>query len=405
MSKTKRVEFSGHAGNRLAGALGLPARAEPKGFVLFAHCFSCGKDSLAAARISRALVAHGYAVLRFDFTGLGDSQGDFGNTGFASNVDDLVAAAAFLREEMAGPSLLVGHSLGGTAVIAAAARIPEVKAVVTIGSPAQPSHVLKNISLRKADDDGSDRALIGGREFAVQPAFVEQFQQAAATESLATMKKALLVLHAPLDEVVGIDEAGKIFQAAKHPKSFIALDGANHLLTRTADAQYVADTITAWVSRYLPQPPKEDDKPVTGGHVRVDELDHKFLRQIATDDHAWLSDEPKSMGGGNLGPDPYEHLLAALGACTSMTIRMYANRKNIPLEEVEVMLSHERRYVDDCDNCEQPQAKLEVISRSISLQGDLNEAQVARLLAIADRCPVHRTIESGPVIETSLVQS
>ncbi len=396
----RRITFDGHNGNELAGSLAIPDLVQPKAVVLFAHCFTCGKDSAAASRIARFLAASGFAVLRFDFTGLGGSAGDFGNTGFASNVADLVAAADFLREELAAPSVLIGHSLGGTAAIAAAAEIPEVRAVATIGSPATPAHVLKNISL--ASSGGQSIASIGGRDFPVAADFVEKISEDVVSTRLASLKRALMVFHAPFDDIVSIDEAGKIFQAAKHPKSFVSLDDADHLLTRLADAEYVAETIAAWVQRYVPASEDSDKPSPPGGHVRVDEINQKFLRQVAADEHAWLADEPKAVGGDNLGPDPYEHLLAALGTCTSMTIRMYANRKKLPLEDVEILLDHKRVHAEDCDDCDNPKSMIDVISRTVSFKGDLDEAQIERLLSIADRCPVHRTLENQPVIQTRL---
>jgi len=400
MPTTRKLEFPNAQGHSLAGALTLPD-LPPRAFVLFAHCFTCGKDIAAAARIARSLAGHRLAVLRFDFTGLGGSGGDFANSNFTSNVDDLVAAADYLAEHYAAPGVLIGHSLGGTAVLAAAPRIDACRAVVTIGAPATPEHVERQFAARldEIESTGAATVQLAGREFRIQRQFLDDLRQHSVAERLGRLRRALLVFHAPLDDVVSIDEAGAIFQAARHPKSFVALDGADHLLSRSADAQFVADTTATWVRRYLPAP--EDERPnVAGGEVLVGELDRKFLRQVSSDDHAWLADEPKRMGGGNLGPDPYEHLLAALGTCTSMTVRMYANRKNWPLDDIDVRLSHSREHAEDCENCDDKATRVEVLRREITLHGELSAEQRQRLLEIADRCPVHRTLEGELRIET-----
>jgi putative redox protein len=407
LAKHERVTFSGSTGATLAGTLSTPDYGTPKGVALFAHCFTCSKNSAAASRISRTLADTGFAVLRFDFTGLGGSDGDFGSTGFASNVEDLAVAAKFLEQSIGSPTVLIGHSLGGTAVLAAAVALTDCRAVVTIGAPASPAHVMKHLgqSASSADVTSADSDVqmltIGGREFAVQRGFIEGFDEPAVTEYLSRMKKALLIFHAPFDEIVNIEEAGKLFLAAKHPKSFVSLDGADHLLSRLEDAQYVAVTIAAWVSRYL-DPLQTDRDLVPGGHVWVGEGNQRFLRDLSSDDHQWVADEPKAAGGDNLGPDPYEHLLAALGACTSMTLRMYANRKKLPLDDVRVELNHQRVHADDCESCEDREGQLDVIHRTISLQGELTDEQVNRLLQIADRCPVHRTLENAPIVKTVL---
>lgn len=400
MPTRQRITFANHSGEQLAAALELPDRP-PRAFALFAHCFTCGKDIAAATRISRTLAANGLAVLRFDFTGLGGSEGDFANTNFSSNVADLLAAAEFLRTEHAAPQLLIGHSLGGTAVLAAAPEIPESKAVVTIGAPASPDHVIKQFAddVLDIETDGDAVVALAGREFRIQRQFVDDLRSHPLTDRLGSLNKALLVFHAPFDATVDVSQASKIFTAAKHPKSFISLDGADHLVSKLEDAQYVADTISTWMGRHLAD--ANTDKPdVAGGEVFVGEGNQRFLREVASDDHAWVADEPKRVGGDNLGPDPYEHLLAALGTCTSMTIRMYANRKQWPLADVQVQLRHSREHAQDCEECDEKPAQVDVLSRAIRLDGDLDESQRARLMEIADRCPVHRTLEGNLRIDT-----
>lgn len=409
MPTRQRISFANDAGEQLSASLELPD-TQARAFALFAHCFTCGKDNAAASRISRTLAAKGIAVLRFDFTGLGSSEGDFANSNFHSNVQDLLAAAEFLRTEFSAPQLLIGHSLGGTAVLAAAPQIAEATAIVTIGSPANPEHLIKQFAgqLEKIERDGVATVALAGREFQIQRQFVEDLRQQPLTQQLGSLKKALLVMHAPFDNIVDIGQAGEIFGAAKHPKSFISLDGADHLVSTLEDAQYVADTISSWVGRHIVI--KETDAPdsnakveIPGGQVFIGEGNQRFLREVATDDHAWLSDEPKRMGGDNLGPDPYEHLLASLGTCTSMTIRMYANRKKWPLEDVRILLEHSREHAKDCEDCDDKPTKVDVLSRRITLVGPLDEKQRARLMQIADRCPVHRTLEGELRIDTHQV--
>jgi putative redox protein len=402
MPSRKRIEFPNADGQMLAAALELPD-TDPKAYAVFAHCFTCGKDIAAASRISRTLAANGIAVLRFDFTGLGGSDGDFANTNFTSNAQDLLAAVAFLRAQYQAPALLIGHSLGGTAVLAVAAQVPETRAVVTIGAPAAPDHVLKQFkdSQAKIADDGEAVVSLAGRDFTIRQQFIDDLQTNPLSETLPRLKKALLIFHAPFDTSVSIDNAGELFVAAKHPKSFISLDGADHLVSRLEDAQYVAETLCTWASRYLDPVAEAPAPDVPGGEVLIAEGNHRFLRQVSTDDHAWVADEPKRVGGNNLGPDPYEHLLAALGTCTSMTIRMYANRKKWPLEDIDVQLRHDREHSTDCEGCEDKPLQIDVLSRTIRLVGELDEDQRARLMQIADRCPVHRTLEGQLEIRTT----
>lgn len=405
MSRRNKLEFPGTDGLMVAGLLETPD-TNPHSFVLFAHCFTCGKDVVSASRIARALVSRGYAVLRFDFTGLGNSDGDFANSNFSSNVGDLVSAADFLRENYRAPSLLIGHSLGGAAVLAAAHAMKEVKGVVTIGAPADPEHVLKQFGCKvdEISKEGIAEVQLAGRPFTIKKQFLEDLADQYQSERIASLKKALLVFHSPVDATVSIDEAEKIYRSAKHPKSFVSLDDADHLLTRARDAEYVAGTISAWATRYISEPENIEKKnsEVTAGQVMVTEKNKQFTRTVIADTHVWLADEPTAVGGSDLGPDPYEHLLAALGTCTSMTIRMYANHKKLPLEDVTVTLSHDRRHIDDCKGCEEAPQKIEVITRSVTLTGDLSEENRQRLLQIADRCPVHRTLHGDLRIQTKL---
>jgi uncharacterized OsmC-like protein/alpha/beta superfamily hydrolase len=405
MSKRIKVEFSGTDGLMVAGLLETPD-SNPHSFALFAHCFTCGKDVLSASRISRALVARGYAVLRFDFTGLGGSDGDFANSNFSSNINDLVLAADFLRGNYRAPSLLIGHSLGGAAVLAAAHAMQEVQGVVTIGAPADPQHVVKQFGCKtdEISEAGVAEVQLAGRPFTIKKQFLDDLADQYQSEKIASLRKALLVFHSPVDATVSINEAEKIYRQAKHPKSFVSLDDADHLLSKAKDAEYVANTIAAWATRYVAEPENIEQKAgtVNAGHVMVAEKNKQFTRTVISDSHAWLADEPIAVGGQDLGPDHYEHLLAAPGTCTSMTIRMYANHKKQPLDDVTVTLSHDRQYIDDCEGCDEKPQKIEVIYRTVTLKGDLSEQNRQRLVEIADRCPVHRTLKSDLEIRTQL---
>ena len=397
----KKVEFHSQ-GQHLAGLLETPDQTI-RAYVLFAHCFTCGKDVAAASRISRFLVQHGFAVFRFDFTGLGNSDGDFANTNFSSNTEDLLSAARFLEQEYEAPQLLIGHSLGGAAVLAMAAQLHKVKAVVTIGAPYEASHVIHNFDahLDSIEQSGSAKVSLGSREFTIKKQFLDDLRS-QTTEHIKHLDKALLVLHSPIDLTVDISDAEKIYKAAKHPKSFVSLDTADHLLSKSADSEYVAQTISGWASRYIPKP--EISVPsITKGHVLVAELDHKFQQEVFSDHHHWFADEPTQSGGKNSGPDPYEHLLAALGTCTAMTIRMYADHKKIPLEHVEVSLSHERNYLDDASRVSEEDKKIEVLIRKVQLLGPLSDVEKQRLMEIADRCPVHLTLHNNPQVLTTLI--
>jgi len=402
----KKFSFPNDKGLQLSALMERPDPATwpgaPRAYAVFAHCFTCGKDMAAASRISRSLTHKGMAVLRFDFTGLGNSDGDFGNSGFSSNVRDLVAAANYLADHHAPPELLVGHSLGGAAVLCAAHHLPSVKAIATIGAPSTADHVMhlfKDIE-KTLETTGEATLNLVGREFPVKKAFLDDLRQYANTERIKKLRRALLVLHAPLDNVVAIDEAARIFGAAMHPKSFVSLDDADHLLTRKEDAEYAAAVISAWAEPYLSPLQSGDSPAVQPGEVMVQEADARFARVIGMHNHRMLADEPRKFGGMDLGPNPYELLLSALGACTSMTIRMYANHKNIKLDDVQVRVTHDRVHADDCMECADRQGAIERFQRWISLKGDLTEAQKKRMLEIADRCPVHRTLESGPIIVT-----
>lgn len=398
---TERFTFEGHAGDELAARLDTPEMGH-LATAVFAHCFTCGKDIAAARRISRRLCAMGIAVLRFDLTGLGHSGGEFANTTFATNAEDLVRAAQALEARGHPPALLVGHSLGGAAVLKAAPDIASARAVVAIGAPSDPAHVTRVFGdrLDEIRREGAAEVTLAARTVTIGRAFLDDIAEAKLTDAIGAMGKALLVLHSPVDEVVGIDNASDIFLAAKHPKSFVTLDDADHLLSRPEDAEYAAEVIAAWAGRYvdLPAPPPPEGAPE--GVVRVSESDAGgFLQDVSAGPrHHLLADEPKDRGGTDEGMTPYQLLAAALGTCTSMTLRLYARRKDWPLAHVSVDVTHEKLHAEDKDH----EGRIDRLDRTIHLEGDLTDDQRQRLLQIADRCPVHRTLTGEIRIETAL---
>ncbi|HUN99869.1 MAG TPA: bifunctional alpha/beta hydrolase/OsmC family protein [Bradyrhizobium sp.] len=395
----ERFQFTGSEGHQLAATLDRPDGAI-SAYALFAHCFTCGKDVLAAKRIAVALAAKGIAVLRFDFTGLGSSEGDFANSTFSSNVADLVRAADHLRETYQAPSLLIGHSLGGAAILAAADQIPEAKAVVTIAAPSDPAHVTGLFKDRVEDIRklGKVEVTLAGRPFQIKREFLDDIAEHGLTTHVANLHKALLIMHAPTDDTVNIDNATRIFVAAKHPKSFVSLADADHLLTNRRDANYVADVIAAWAERYI-EPATMDNATESAEAprkvvVRETRAAGKFQNTVSIGMHHLLADEPASAGGEDSGPGPYDFVLAGLGACKSMTMRLYADRKSFPLERATVTLSHGKIYAKDCAECETKEGMLDQIEVAIGLEGPLDADQRKRILEIADKCPVHRTLTS-----------
>lgn len=404
--ETRKVSFPGAQGDTLAARLDVPV-GKPRGYALFAHCFTCSKDIAAARQIAGGLAAQGLAVLRFDFTGLGHSEGEFANTTFASNIQDLVAAADWMRGEGMAPALLIGHSLGGAAVLSAASHIPEVKGIATIGAPADPEHVVHNFGadLDVIERDGEAEVSLAGRNFRIRKSFIDDLKTHDLEKRIANLKRDLLIFHAPLDMTVGIENASRIFAAAKHPKSFVSLDKADHLLTRAADARYVASIIGAWAGRLVPE-----DAPLQlaarEGEVVVAHLgEGKFPQTVLAAGHRLRADEPKNVGGDNSGPAPYDFLLAGLGACTNMTLALYAERKGWQIDHLETRLRHSKVHADDCTACETQAGKIDTISREIIIEGPLDAEQRQKLREIADKCPVHRTLHSEIMIETEMVET
>jgi len=402
--------FTGASGAQLSARLDMPA-GRVEAYALFAHCFTCSKDLTASRKVAESLTAAGIAVLRFDFTGLGSSEGDFASTNFSLNLADLKSAADYLRQNYEAPSLLVGHSLGGAAVIAVAAEIPEVKAVATIAAPADATHVTENFAGKLAEirEKGEAKVSLGERPFTIKKQFLDDLDQHNVEKSAASLDRALLILHSPIDTTVGIDNARRLFDAARHPKSFCSLDQADHLLSDKRDAAYAATVISAWATRYIgtrdPMPEEQEED----GYVELTETGHgKFQNAVKVGPHGMLADEPTSVGGLGTGPTPYEYLSIALGACTNMTLRMYADHKDIPLENVSIRVRHDRKHIDDCEHCTEEDREMgthiDHFERELTFTGDLDEANRKRLLEIADKCPVHRTLEKGAKVLTKEVR-
>ncbi len=403
--RSTKLQFQGSQGNLLSAQLDLPVDGSPMAYALFAHCFTCTKNLKAVAYISRALTRQRIGVLRFDFTGLGDSEGDFADTNFSSNVGDLVAAARFLEADYAAPRILIGHSLGGAAVLQAAAKIPACRAVATIGAPADPKHVkrLLHDHAHVIAEKGEAMVTLEGRDFKIKKQFLDDLERPRMAAIIKNLKKALLIFHSPVDQIVGIENAAGIFKAARHPKSFVSLDRADHLLTDPADAEYVGIVTAAWARKYMGRPAAEKAlKPPVDPRVTARIGRSGFRTEIMANGLSLVADEPLAVGGTNTGPTPYDYLTAGLGACTAMTLRMYADRKKWPLEEVVVHLSHAKVHAADCQACESKEGRVDRIEREVTLVGDLDEAQQQRLLEIADRCPVHRTLKSEIMIDTHL---
>jgi putative redox protein len=402
-----KFNFTNRNGLELTGKIEFPS-GDPWAFAIFAHCFTCSKNVKAATQVSRRLSERGIAVLRFDFTGLGNSEGDFANSDFSSNVNDLIDAAAALSEQHSAPALLIGHSLGGAAALMASAELESVHAVATIGAPCEPAHVQRLIERTSTAQhpDGSITIELGGRELAIGSQFVSDLKRNRVADVLPTLKKPLMIFHSPIDSIVSVDNARRIYETAKHPKSFVSIDGADHMLSNPDDANFVADTLAAWAARYLKTGETSNSESrlsVAAGTVVVSETSG-LTQSIMTHQHEFNADEPSSLGGNGRGPAPYELLMASLGACTSMTLRMYARRKGWSLDSIKVTLKHTRIDADDCTTCETADGKIDRFEKEIVVAGDLSADQVARLGEIADRCPVHRTLTHEKLIETNITR-
>jgi putative redox protein len=401
----KNLEFKNKDGQTLSARLDLPVDGKPMAYALFAHCFTCSKNIKAIAHISRALTREGLAVLRFDFTGLGESEGDFADTNFSSNVDDLIVAADYLKSNYQAPEILIGHSFGGAAVLQAAGRIPSSKAVVSIASPSNPQHVTRALGSATASiqNQGQANVTLAGRTFTLKKQFLDDLDFVNMSDTLKNLDRALLILHSPIDETVGIENAAEIFQAARHPKSFISLDTADHLLTNSEDSLYAGSVIAAWARKYVSAALKEEPKTDNDENQVIARIGKSgYVTDIMAAGHGLVADEPASMGGTDKGPAPFDLLMAGLGTCKAMTLRMYSDRKQWPLEAVTVKLNHKKIDAADCEACQTKEGQLDQFDCEIDLSGELDDQQKQRLLQIADRCPVHRTLHSEIVVKSKL---
>ncbi|MBD3889922.1 bifunctional alpha/beta hydrolase/OsmC family protein [Olleya marilimosa] len=400
----QKINFTNAEGQQLVGRLELPINQHPHNFAIFAHCFTCNKNLSAVKNITRELTSNGFGVLRFDFTGLGESEGDFENTNFSGNVDDLISASNYLKENHTAPTLLIGHSLGGAAVIFAASKIDSVKAVATIGAPSNPKHVKHLIqnSVEEIKATGKANVSIGGRPFTIKKQFLDDIETKSLPDVAKNLRKALLVLHSPQDTIVGIENAEEIYVAARHPKSFVTLDGADHLLMKKEDSIYVGSVIATWAKRYI-SIPKIDTISTTHQAVASLDAEDAFTTQMTVGSHIMMADEPVSYGGNDFGPSPYEFVSAGLSACTAMTVQMYVKRKGWDLQNIEVHTSHTKVAKQIVENGEQKEIKVDTFNREIKLKGNLDDKQIQRMLQIADKCPVHKTLHSVIEVITTLV--
>ena len=403
---TVRLEIENRKGLKLQAYLELPANQKPNHFAIFAHCFSCNSNFNAVKNISRSLSNHGFGVLRFDFTGLGRSEGEFAESHFSANVDDLLDVAKFLKQNYKAPALLVGHSLGGAAVIVAASKLENIKAVATVGAPATVNHVthLFSHALDDVKEKGEVEVKIGGRPFKINQDFVSDFSKTDLPEITKNLRKPILVMHAPFDSVVGIENAHKIYHIAMHPKSFISLDDADHLLSKSSDSVYVGNMIGTWVDKYFPQ---EDNKMMSTkgeqlvGHLNL--LEDNFTTSIQTKKHSFIADEPANVGGDDFGPSPYDYLSAGLAACTVMTLKMYAERKKWDLQEVFVYITYSKKHSDELNIDLEKPTRFDHLQKKLKFIGNLDEKQTQRLKEIAAKCPVHKTLQSNIIIDTELI--
>jgi uncharacterized OsmC-like protein/alpha/beta superfamily hydrolase len=401
---SKKVFFTNKSGERISGRMEMPPNQKPQNYAIFAHCFTCNKNFNAVRNITRALALRGFGVLQFDFTGLGDSEGDFSETNFSGNVEDLIAAANFLSKEYASPSLLVGHSLGGAAVIFAAKEIDSITAIATIGAPSNPKHV-KHLfvnSLQEIQESGKAIVNLGGRNFTIKQQFVDDLEKQSLPELIRKIRKAILILHSPQDTTVGIENASEIFTSAHHPKSFVSLDGADHLLSKKEDSQYAGELIASWSRRYIEE---KEQKEIRSTHqvAALLERENKFTTSIKIGPHYLVADEPPEIGGNNYGPTPYDLLASSLAACTAMTIKMYAERKHWDLEDVEVHITHSKEHAEDCKQMDNEAAKIDVLNREIIVTGNLDDKQKQRIAEIADKCPVHKTLHGAIKVKTKML--
>ena len=400
----QKVSFLNNENIELTGRLELPENQHPHNFAIFAHCFTCNKNLSAVKNISRALTSQGFGVLRFDFTGLGESHGDFENTNFSGNVEDLISASQFLEKNHMAPTLLIGHSLGGSAVIFAASQLDSIKAIATIGAPSNPKHVkhLLHNSVEEIEANGIANVNIGGRPFTIKKQFLDDIETKSLPEVANNLRKALLVTHSPQDTTVGIENAEEIYVAARHPKSFVSIDGADHLLMRKEDSSYVGLVIANWAKRYIQLPEIETLKTQDQVAVSLGKNDG-FTTKMKVGNHNMIADEPTSFGGNDFGPSPYDLVSAGLSACTAMTIQMYVKRKGWDLQNVEVHTSYSKTHAEDCEDCENSAAKIDTFNRKIKITGQLDDKQLQRILQIADKCPVHKTLHNDTQMITKLV--
>ncbi|MBR9846350.1 MAG: OsmC family protein [Algicola sp.] len=404
--KKKKLQISNKKGIKLQAYLELPANQKPNYYAVFAHCFTCSSTLSAVKNISRSLTNHGFGVLRFDFTGLGRSEGEFSDSYFSANVDDLIAVNDYLKANYKAPSLLVGHSLGGAAVLVAASKLDNIEAVSTIGAPATINHVkhLFSHDIDNIQEQGLMKVNIGGRPFHIDEDFVSDFDKTDLPSIVKNLRKPLLIMHSPIDTIVGIKNAEQLYLHAHHPKSFISLDDADHLLSNSEDSSYVGNVIGAWVERYFES--KENTMLNTEGEQLVAHLNLKednFTTKIQTAKHNFIADEPTTIGGDDFGPSPYDFLSAGLAACTVMTLKLYAERKQWDLQEVYAYITYSKKHSEDLMLDLEKPSRIDHLLKKLVFVGDLDSSQKQKLKEIASKCPVHKTLITDTIIETEIL--
>jgi putative redox protein len=404
--KSTKLKIENKNGLALQAHLELPANQKPNYYAIFAHCFTCSSTLSAVKNISRALTSHGFGVLRFDFTGLGKSEGEFADSHFSANVADLIAVSDYMQLHYKAPSLLVGHSLGGAAVITAGAELENIKAIATIGAPSSVDHVTHLFShgINEVKEKGEAQVHIGGRPFTINKDFIENFDKTDLPAIVKNLRKPILVMHSPTDTIVGIKNAEEIYHNAHHPKSFITLDGADHLLSNSKDSVYAGNMIGTWAQRYFET--VENEMLETKGEQLVGHLnllEDNFTTTIQTKNHNLIADEPASIGGDDFGPSPYDYLSAGLAACTVMTLKMYAQRKKWDLQEVFVYITYSKKHSDDLMIEVDTPTRFDHLQKKLKFIGNLDDKQKQRLKEIASKCPVHKTLQSEVLIDTELL--
>lgn len=404
IKSSQKITFENSRGEKLSARIAFPIDRKPHNFAVFANCFTSNKNFKAIRYITQSLTAEGFGVLSFDFTGLGESEGNFAGTAFSSSVDDLICAANYLKENYVAPTLIVGHSLGGAAVILAASQVDEIKAVVTSGTPSARQHVrnLLKSGIEEIEENGVAEVDIGGRPFTVKKEFIDDLVNQKLPGVVKQIRKSYLGLHSAQDTIVGIENESELYLAVRHPRSFISPDGADHLLSKEKDACCAGDLIVTWAKRYV-EIPEIEELSTQSRVVAYLDTSEKFTTHIKADQRSLIADEPENFGANVFGPSPYQLVASGLATCTLMTLHLYAELKKWDLQEVFRHIRHETTHLEDWKDCENPKAQIDKFTRDLELIGDLDVEQKQKLLEVSGKCPVHQPPENVAHIETRMI--